>query len=298
MTENNETTLLEGPVGSILVKADECADIHLWKDEKRKDFVGLFVQRVDAAMYILRLTACEIAHTAKDRLFIGEIPIKVDAVSDYDHRVGYRTWKNPGSIGGRTLDELGTIASERAEAIINELPPIKKALEILDKDILDKMTRKENILAKLKSLRTKIEEYSQPICMADLDQKMTIGEFRKLVKDTTKERQRLFREMDELAEEGNGLNYEIHKKLYKGIPGLREAIESVINQHIDRATALGETSRRMEEQILYGDSDAALEILKAFEKDEVAVPDNIKAEFSKALESLKVYKKKLGKGKK
>jgi uncharacterized protein (UPF0147 family) len=54
----------------------------------------------------------------------------------------------------------------------------------------------------------------------------------------------------------------------------------------------------MEEQILYGDSDAALEILKSFEKDEIAVPENIRAEFSKALESLKVYKKKLGKGKK
>jgi hypothetical protein len=44
---------------------------------------------------------------------------------------------------------------------------------------------------------------------------------------------------------------------------------------------------------MFGDSKAALELLKGFEKDELDISDSIKSEFAGALEKLNVAAKKL-----
>jgi len=47
-------------------------------------------------------------------------------------------------------------------------------------------------------------------------------------------------------------------------------------------------NRRVNEQINFGDSVTALEILKGFEKDELKISDEIEASFKKAMETLKL----------
>lgn len=72
------------------------------------------------------------------------------------------------------------------------------------------------------------------------------------------------------------------------MPGLAEAVVDVIQQHLDRSKALDAMSRRVEEQVRFGDSDAALELLRHFEADESRISDNVKASFDDALKKLKL----------
>jgi tripartite-type tricarboxylate transporter receptor subunit TctC len=128
-------------------------------------------------------------------------------------------------------------------------------------------------------------------------QKMTVREFRVMVNERLAERRAVGQKLENLAEDGTALEVEVNKRLYSGIPGLTDAIVNTVNNLYDQAAALNEVTRRLEERVLFGDSEAALEMLRRFEKDEVEVSEEIRAEFRKALETLKVSKKQL-KGKK
>ena len=117
---------------------------------------------------------------------------------------------------------------------------------------------------------------------------MTVSDFRKMVKDTVSKRQRLLDELNDLSKEGNDLDEHINTKLYKGLPGLTEAVEEVIKAHLARAAMFDQTTRRIEERVMFGDSEAAVSIMNSFEKDELEVDANIKKLFTDALEKLNI----------
>ena len=134
---------------------------------------------------------------------------------------------------------------------------------------------------------------------------MTVAQFRALVKAADKKRRELVDKLHECGKEGSRLEAVVGKRLFKGLPGLAEAVCEVITQHLERSKALDATSRRVTEQVKFGDSEAALELLRHFESDEAEVSAKVKATFTDALEKLKLAVKKgnvtaksLGKGKK
>jgi hypothetical protein len=86
-----------------------------------------------------------------------------------------------------------------------------------------------------------------------------------------------------MGQTGIELDNQINKALYLGLPGLSDAVIKVVADHLERAVAFDQTTRRVTEKVLFGDSEAAMELLKGFERDEVTVSDNIKAEFSAAM---------------
>lgn len=294
--------LLEGST-TALIKKTEADEISVWSEDKKKDFAATFKARADAARYILYQTAELILDSGVKKHFIGQkdigdikLPSGYHAYHDlYDKRSDYH---HGHTVGGRSVGELRNIAEERANLILKELPPIKKAVMIINPAVAKHMERRDEILKQLKKLKEDVEELSGAVKMAELDQDMTIGEFRKMIKVRSRQRQRIFEKMDELGAEGNVLEDAINRALYKGLPGLREAVLSVAKQHAERATALDAMTRRVSERIIFGDSEAAMEMLKGFENDEVTVSSAIKEEFRAAMEKLKLSRKQLSAGKK
>ena len=132
-------------------------------------------------------------------------------------------------------------------------------------------------------MKQRLEEMAGSYSLADVDQKMTIGEFRKGVRDRDRKRAALSRQMNDMGQTGIELDNQINKALYLGLPGLSDAVIKVVADHLERAVAFDQTTRRVTEKVLFGDSEAAMELLKGFERDEVTVSDNIKAEFSAAM---------------
>jgi len=290
---------LIGESTTALVKQASSGEIALWTDEKKKDFCKTFNDRSRVARYLLIQTGMKILDTAQRRQFIGskhKSSIEIPSVP-YDSRASYYDAQG---VGGRPVNDLNTIASERAELVLKELPPLKKAVMVIDPVTAGKIERKEKILEELRKLKEGLEseELVGPIKMDEVDPKISVGDFMKMVKDRVKKRKAIFSRMDDLAIEGQDLEEYINKKLYKGLPGLSDAVISVAQRHFDRAIALDEMDRRVQERVMFGDSQTALEMLKNFEKDEQTIPDEVRAEFQKALEKLKVSKKQLGRGKK
>jgi len=75
------------------------------------------------------------------------------------------------------------------------------------------------------------------------------------------------------------------------LPGLSEAVVKLITQYTDKATAFSALNRRVAEQVQFGDSEAALSMLKSFEKDEATVSSEVREQFDQALEALKAAAK-------
>ena len=127
---------------------------------------------------------------------------------------------------------------------------------------------------------------------------MTIKALRKMVSDREDKRVAILAEMEKLGKEGQELEDIVARRLYKGLPGLSDAIVDVVQQNLDRAIVLDTTARRVEEKVLFGDSEAALGILQVFERDEATVGDAVKAKFSAAMEALKAATGKPARAKK
>jgi hypothetical protein len=280
--------LMESNPVALVVKA-ETQGLATWDHSKKKEFVGTFQDRTTAAIWILQKTAINIIEKAKDRKFISSKHIrgkhyKLDDNGKFIHGKGYQ-------IGGRDHDDLINIAEERATSVLSELPQLKKIIQVIDPVTSKNLDKKEALVKKGQELTDKLEELGGAIKMSDMDQSMTIGEFRTWVKNRDKARKKLAEEIKELAEEGKELEDKINKALYAGIPGLSKAVVDVADEHMERAKALAQMSRRVEEKVLFGDSVAALDLLKHFENDEVSVDASIKAQFTAALEKLSLSKK-------
>jgi hypothetical protein len=277
----------------------------LWSEARQNEFAQTFKDRVNVARYILEKTAHSIAATALRRKFVGERQVDrllrdvpaltyarfMDTTGLKDHEVRYLSTQKL-KIGGREPEDLNRIAEERAEAVLKDLPPLQKAVQIIDPETAKMLDRIEELKKKGEEVKEELEEAADPIFMAELDQKMTIGAFRQMVKDKDKKRVALLQKLKDIGKEGSDLETIVGKRLYKGLPGLSEAVLEVVTQHLDRSKALDATARRVEEQVKFGSSEEALELLRHFEKDEEKISEEVKSKFAAALESLKVAVKK------
>jgi hypothetical protein len=256
-----------------------------WSDEKRADFVATFEKRSRAARTILEMAAEEMMEVASRRKFISAKHVnQVRKAHTVTHRYGRVSEEET----GRTYEDMHKIAQEQAEAVLKGLPPLKKAVQIIDPDTAKKIDQRDKLIAKGKKIRDELVDLAEPIRMGELDQSMTIGEFRKMVKDRERRQKRLIDTLEEIAKEGNQLENAINKALYAGLPGLSDAVVKAVNDCYERSNALDATTRRVAEQVKFGDSTAAMDILRRFEKDEAEVSDEIKAEFQGALKKLKL----------
>ncbi len=275
-----------------MIQQAETEGIAAWSEEKKKDFVRVFHDRSKVSQFILITCAAEIERVAASRRFISTKHVKEMKRTGRDADVYHLYDKSSGcyasNVGGRRVSELTELATERAKAILAELPPLKDAVRVIDKSTADKIEKRDVLLKKAKDLKTKLEDLSGSFDLREVDQSMTIGDFRQLVKDREKQRRALALRLNEVGEEGTELDKEINKALYEGLPGLSDAVVSTIQQHLERAVGLSEVSRRVEERVLFGDSKAALELLKSFEADELKIDAGIRADFHKALEKLKL----------
>ena len=274
-------------------------NLALWSDEKRKSFVETFEARIKAARYILLKTAEFVARTAKTRHFISDKHMRGGIPKDGDWITTGVLDTSPGNhwdtiykAGGRPCSELDQIAKERAQAIVDTLPKLADAVRIISPEIGKLIEKRDRLLDKGKDLMAKSEELSANLNMVDLDQDMTIGEFREMVKQREKERLALIHKLDEIGIEGREYDNRINKFLYEGLPGMSDAVVKVIKDYLERSTAFTTLNRRVAEQIQFGDSEAALEMLKTFEKDEISISTDIKAQFDAALDALKLAAKK------
>jgi len=273
--DNSTTALVKQFEG----QADQMA---LWSDDKRKDFVSTFNKRVEASEYILEQTAQIITQEARRRQYLSAKHNK--AVEFTRNRYHYRG----NGVGNRDASDLDAIAQDQAKSILKSLPPLKKAVQIIDPDTSQMIIDKEKMEVKGQKMLDQLKEVGGDLDLNDLDSKTTIGELQALVKKRERTRRSLVNKLDELGDELHELDKKICKKLYAGIPGLSEAVISAVKNCIEKSKAIGQMGRRVEERVMFGDSEAAMEILHGFEKDEVSLSNDIKQQFDNAMKALKL----------
>ena len=292
---DNETSQMLAKVGT--------EGMALWSEANKKDFVKTFDDRVAASRYVLQVTASRALRYALEKKYLGEKQARklyAEYNADrWNHDLISSEFSNSNAVGGRTRDELSKIAEDRAKEILQQLPPLHKAVQILSADLAKKITDRDTLVSQGKKLTEELVELSQPIVMGEVDQKMTIAVFRKMVKDIEKKRISLIAKINEITEEGLELDKEINKALYSGLPGLSDAVVTAIASMMEKAKALSQMNRRVGEQAMFGNSEAALELLRRFEQDETKLSDDVKLELGTAMDKLKLAvaagKKKLKK---
>ena len=286
--------------GTDMVRAvEENGAIATWTDHRRDDFCATFSDRVRVSRYILESVAQSVQHEALKRRFIGEKNTKdikapshdvshlCDMYPDAVQRWGHNP-SNPSMCAGRPTSQLREIANERAKAILDNLPTLSTAVQIINPELAKKIDRRDALTKEGQDLTDQLLDASEAIVMSELDPTMTVGSFLEMVRQRDKLRASIHTKLVEVSGEGRELEIAIAKALYAGLPGLSDAVIKVINDHYARSVALDEITRRVTEQVKFGNSPEALEMLRRFEGDEVSVPDSIKDQFKAALEALKL----------
>lgn len=278
-----------------LVKATDDETISLWSEQKKDEFVKLFKDRARVSAAILNEMAIDVLEEATQKRYVNRRAISslqlTNRSDQFDPMPGGYSHYRTNTIGGRPSDEIFGIAKKRAKKILSELPALRDAVNVIDPDTAAKLDEADKFKSQLESLHKRLSDLSEPIKMSELDQSMTIGAFRKHVKDVEDERGRITLEVKRLGREHNELEAVVAKKLYSGVPGLSEAIIATIKSLLERVTALDVMSRRVEEQVKFGDSKAALKLLSHFEKDEVDVSASTHQQIKDAVAKLGLSKK-------
>ncbi len=290
--DGQANTDLGGDPGAMLAQVAN-GTIAAWSEDKKKDFVKTFKDRARVAKYILHATANEIQDAALKRHFISPKHTRGRAVTsgetDYEEQRVHAAWNK---VGGRDAKELHAIAQERAKAILAELPQVRSAVQIIKPDVAKMMDRCDSLRKKGQALCDELGELGRDVSLADVDQKMTIADFRAMVKGRARRKREILETLKEVGTEGTELESRVAKELYAGLPGLSDAVVRVIDQHRERAVAMDQVQRRVEEKVMFGDSKEAMSILESFERDEVEVSAQVRAEFGAALQTLRLAGKK------
>jgi hypothetical protein len=302
--------LTEMDTKDLLARVEGNTSIANWSEERQNEFVQTFAQRSRVTRYLLILTAEIVWETAVRRHFISDKHYKAIVKDLVPDRKSYQRYNNfqdlhgvlydkrdpyssSATVGGRDIGALRMIAEQRAQQIINSLPPLAKAVNIIDPETAKKIDRKTKLQKEGDALREQLDEVCGAISLsewADQNPKGTVREFLDMVETRNQERQKLIKRINIIALEGQRLESEVGKALFAGLPGLSEAVIDVIRNHIEQAVAFEATSRRVEEAVKFGNSEAAVSLLRHFEKDEVKVSDSVKAKFDEALEKLRLAK--------
>jgi hypothetical protein len=273
-----------------------------WSEDKKATFVKTFNDRIRVARFILLATARQIVNKAKDRHFISDKHIKPlkdswcstpEDLFEPQGAYGTPSYQNYRKfVGGRPTTELEAIAALRASDIINQLPGLNEAVRIISPEVALMIEKRSKLLKRGKELFEESEGLTGPLDMDDLDQTMTLATFRENVKLREKQKLALLSKLDDIGDEGRSLDTKIDKFLYDGLPGLSDAVIKVVKEYVERSAGFSALNRRVAEQVQFGDSEAAMEMLKTFEKDEVRISGDVKAQFDAAMEALKLAGKK------
>ena len=268
-----------------------------WSDERRKDFVKMFRERVVVSVQILQRTSHEILVLAHGRQLMGVKHSYHRSEMDLTGEIldGSDRWNY------RPAVDTYEIAKKRAQSVLDSLPPLKKAMQVIDADTAKLMDERDKLLEKGKTLLTKYNEMSEPMEMSDFPKTMTLAEFTAQAEEREKKRRKLVIELNSIGEEGAELQFKIDRAIVKGVPGIKEAVLAAAKKQQEKAKGLVQLCRRVEEQVMFGDSVAAMELLKKFEQDEEHLEEETKKEVRAAMQKIfgdKLKSKKLGRGKK
>jgi polyhydroxyalkanoate synthesis regulator phasin len=288
-----------------LITRDEATqlstDITSWSEEKRAEFCTLFDRRSATGQVLIWMTT-EYVLTSTYRRKI----LSAKHLMRFLHRWGGELYSRDAgdvTVGllphsrklqfkdklDRPEDDLRRIAKERGMAILDSMPPLQKALEILDPGTLKLMKRKDAITPEGEKLIEELENVSESIRMSDHPD-MKVQEFMEHVRARNKRRLDIIQKLGKLGAEGTALEQKIGKALFAGVPGLSEAVLDIAEKLIQQAVAMGEMNRRIEERVKFGDSQQAMELLHRFEEDEMSVDNDIAERLRSALDKLKVAK--------
>ena len=267
------------PNETSLLGTEQMAD---WDTARRQAFVSTLHARAVNNATVLQLTAQKILSAAHSRRFISNAQFCAENNPRANSTYGLSEEQR------RTHEELDNLAEERAQDIINQLPSLKDALRVMAPELLAPMAQKERLTEAAENLYRKLDELSQPIDIADMDQAMTLGAFQAHLTSVDKARKQLVAKLDETAEKVVAIERQIAKALVRGVPEISTAILEAAKAQTDRATQLGVLSRRMGEQVMFGDSTLAMNVLKQFEADERELSTEFKSMFASALTRLKL----------
>lgn len=271
-----------------------------WSEEKKAEFSNLFEQRTEIARILCKITVSKLANMARSRHFISEYHLtKLQRATGWQPMPEYRYhYQYKVQECGRDIDEIIRIADERAKALLAELPPLKKAVQVIDAQTAANLDKIDKLKKKAEKLQEELEELPCTIDMEDPEfQDMTVRQFRAEVKTLFDKRNKLIDSINKAGSEAHNLEIAVSKALYKGLPGLSEAVVDVLKVHIERITVLDQMKRRVTEQVKFGDSEAATGLLAQFEKDEAEVSTELKSKLNAAMSSLKEKVKALPKKK-
>lgn len=287
---------------TMLATLHDDAGLQTWSEDKKRDFAATFDARVLEARFILATTAGLVQEIAERRRFISAKHIKqIDRKLSFPRNVAMPNMNLPGYWEKgpehdqrrtllsrcRSVEELHTIAEQRAAAIVSALPPLNKAVQLIDKTTATAIVQRDKLQAEAQALADELDEAPTTISLAEVDQDMSIAAFRKMVEDAKDVRDGKIRRLAKIAKRGVELEQQISKALYVGLPGLSEAVVDTIVAHFERAMALVEIGRRVGEKVMFGDSDAAMQILSTFEHDEVKVNDDMTRKVADAMAKLR-----------
>lgn len=286
----------DNPV-TMLAQTDTMAG---WSEAKKNEFTELFEKRTRVALYLCEITVSKLANMAKARHFISDYHLaKVQRSHSWTPEQEYKyTYHHKIENCGRDYNEILRIADERARTLLSELPPLKKAVQVIDAETAKKIEKIDKLKKKAAILQEELEQLPTQIDMEDEEfQDMTVRQFRAQVKELFDSREKLVKSINKMGGEAHTLEVAVAKALYKGLPGLSDAVLDVIRAHLDRKVVLDQMQRRVTEQVKFGDSDAATELLAQFEKDEAAVSEELKDKLNAAMDTLKTSVKALTKKK-
>jgi hypothetical protein len=284
----------DSPV-AMLAETDSMAT---WSEDKKKEFSSLFSKRTQLARILCAITVSKFATMAKNRHFISDYHLtKIKRSHGWSPSREYKyEHQHAVKACGRDYDEVARIAELRAKSLLAELPPLKKAVQVIDQETAKKLAKMDRLEKKAEAEKEALEQIPRSIDMKDdAYQDWTLRAFNAEVKRIFDARQKLIKSINKAGEEAHDLEIAVAKALYKGLPGLSEAVTDVIKAHIERSTALDQMDRRVTEQVKFGDSEAATGLLKQFEQDEAAVSDELKGKLNKAMAALKASVKALPK---
>lgn len=273
-------------------KMDDIMVIHenelaLWSDEKKKNFVDLFKRRAESSRYILLETARRILDRAQAKKYVSPKHHSQLFGSYKDGYIHTRRYGSGFAEPDRGYDELEEIAAARANEVLKGLPPIAKAVQVIDPETAKKIVRHEQLEKQGKELCDELKEMSGTIFSMEEHKDMLVGDFLAMVEKHNSRVEEIAKKLEKIGKEATKLDEEVCKRMYAGLPGISDAVIAAINSLLERAHGLDATTRRVEEHVLFGDSEAAMSVMKRFEQDEVEISEKVKSTFESALEILK-----------
>lgn len=283
-----------------------------WDTPRRLAFVKTLVSRgnVHAALAMLEVEA--LLNIAESRHFISrkhrnEISEKTakshfrldnwqNLLNYYGTRDGRGYMQQSQDFCGRSKSELDQIAGDSAKAIAKNLPKLADAVRVIDSVTADKIDEARKLRAQLDAHEATLKELTTPMVLTEFakqNPKALASEFVSIVEDRAAKAKKLAETMNELGKKGMGLQTQIDKALYEGLPGLSEAVVELAVEKIKSVSALPQMMRRVSETVQFGDSTQATTMLSTFEKDELKLDDSIKEKFAAAMEKLRTAAKGL-----